>query len=374
MGKDKTKDGDAATSSETNRDHSWDQEARDTILAKTIAEAIARETQSITEVFTREMAKAHAQDAIKENHATTLPTTLKVTSGSNGFRIMDPFDWTMDKNVYQRWQLWSHKARLTLDAMEGDSEKTKISYLHHWLNGEGISKIEGWKNNKILISQSDYDKLEDKTGKYSSDKIESYFTLCELTLTPRSNPLLAVEDLYLAKQGSMTSGEFHSHILKIVKRCQFPCQKAEQRAIRDAIFMGMNSQQARHKAINLMNEEEKEVTVEFLMNHLAVEDGNTQHKFLSQFNSNSSMNFAAYDHRQNRGKSNRSKHTSGKNGLQNKSRVQTSSSTAQPPRKPPGMEGKCMRCGKPEHQPGQKCVAKNAKCKDCHKIGHFYKV
>ena len=33
-----------------------------------------------------------------------------------------------------------------------------------------------------------------------------------------------------------------------------------------------------------------------------------------------------------------------------------------------------MRCGKPEHQPSQKCAAKNAKCKDCHKIGHFYKV
>ena len=33
-----------------------------------------------------------------------------------------------------------------------------------------------------------------------------------------------------------------------------------------------------------------------------------------------------------------------------------------------------MRCGKPEHQLGQKCAAKNAKCKDCHKIGHFYKV
>ena len=150
-----------------------------------------------------------------------------------------------------------------------------LSYLHHWINGEGISKIEGWKNNKILISQSDYDKLADKTGKYSSEKIESDFTLFKLTLTPRSNPLLAVEDLYLAKQGSMTSGEFHSHILKIVKRCQFPCQKAEERAIRDAIFMGMNSQWARDKAINLMNEEEKEVTVEFLMNHLAVEDGNT---------------------------------------------------------------------------------------------------
>ena len=172
----------------------------------------------------------------------------------------------------------------------------------------------------------------------------------------------------------MPSGEFYSHIVKIVKRCQFPCQKAEERAIRDAIFMGMNSQRARDKAINLMNEERKEVTVEFLMNHLAVEDCNTQHKFLSQLNSSSAVNFAAYNHRQNRGKNNRSKCTSGKNEAQNKTRVQTSSSNSQPSRKPPGMEGKCMRCGKPEHQPGQKYTAKNAKCKDCHKIGHFYKV
>ena len=203
-----------------------------------------KETQSMAEAFTRQMEKAHAQyqDLLKETRTATLPTTLKVTSSTDGFRVMDPFDWTLDKNVYQRWQLWSHKARLALEAMEGDTEKTKISYLHHWLHGEGISKIEGWKNSKTLISQEDYDKLTNKTGKYSLDKIESYFALCELALTPRSNPLLAVEDLYLAKQGSMTSGEFHSHILKIVKRCQFPCQQAEERAVRDAIFMGVNSQ------------------------------------------------------------------------------------------------------------------------------------
>ena len=282
----------------------------------------------------------------------------------------------MDKNIYQRWQLWSHKARLALDAMEGDTENTKISYLHHWLNGDGISKIKGWKNSKILISQAEYDALEekDRKSKYSLDKVESYFTLCENILSPGSNPLLAVEDLHLAKQGSMTSEEFHSHILQIVKRCQFPCQKAEERAIRDAIFIGMNSQQARDKAINLMNEEGKEVTVEFQMNHLAVEDGNTQHKFLSQINSSSSVNMIAYDRRQNRGKSNRPKGSSGKGREQNKTRVQTSSSTAQQSRKPPGMEGKCMRCGKPEHQQGEKCAAKNAKCKEFHKIGHFYKV
>ena len=137
MGKDKHKDGETATSSETNRDHSRDQEARDAALAKTIAKAVAREMQTITEVVAREMVKAHVQHqaTVSENRAPTLPTTLKVTSGSNGFRIMDPFDWTRDKTIYQRWQLWSHKARLALDAMEGDSEKTQdllFSPLDQW--------------------------------------------------------------------------------------------------------------------------------------------------------------------------------------------------------------------------------------------------
>ena len=86
------------------------------------------------------------------------------------------------------------------------------------------------------------------------------------------------------------------------------------------------------------------------------------------------MNFATYDHRQNKGKSNKSKHNSGKNVGQNNSGAQGSLNHSQLSRKPPGMEGKCMRCGKPEHQPGQKCAARNAKCKECHKIGHFHKV
>ena len=222
---------------------------------------------------------------------------------------MDPFDWTRDKAIYQRWQLWSEKARLTLDAIEGDSEKTKISYFHHWINGEGMGHIESWKNSKSLIHQSVYDGLKEhqKKGKYSSESIESYFKLFELLLVPKSNPLLAVEKLHFTKQDSMISEEFHSHIVKITKRCQFPNPEAEERAIRDAIFLGMNSQWARDKVINLMNEEGKELTVEFLMNQLAVEDCNAHHKSLSQLDSTSSMNFAAYNQRQNKGKSNKSK-------------------------------------------------------------------
>ena len=130
MGKDKNKDkehqdGETATSSKTvtspqdacqsNRDLSQDWEARDATrdatLAKTIAEAAARE-----------MAKAHAQyQALLNDRSTAaIQTSLKVTLGTNGFKVMGPFDWTKDKAIYQRWQLWSEKARLTFDAMEGD--------------------------------------------------------------------------------------------------------------------------------------------------------------------------------------------------------------------------------------------------------------
>ena len=222
---------------------------------------------------------------------------------------MNPFDWTKDKAIYQRWQMWSEKARHALDAMEGDSEKSKISYFHHWIDGKGMDKIESWKNKKILISQEEYDKLDEaqKEGKYLSEKIESYFILFESLLAPRSNPILAVDELHFAKQGSMVSGECHAHTVKIAKRCKFPNPEAEERAVRDTIFLGMNSTWARDKAINLMNEEGKELTVEFLMQQLEIEDCNAQHKSLSQLDSTTSVNFAAYDCRQNRSKSNKSK-------------------------------------------------------------------
>ena len=96
MGKDKNKDrehqdGEIATSSETitsprdtrqsNRHLSWDREARDAVLVKTIAEAVTRET-----------AKAHAQyqALLNDRSAAAIPTSLKVTSGANGFKVMDP--------------------------------------------------------------------------------------------------------------------------------------------------------------------------------------------------------------------------------------------------------------------------------------------
>ena len=183
--------------------------------------------------------------------------------------------------------------------MEEDTEKAKISYFHHWIDTPGEAHIESWVNNGVLSKQEDYDKLneDEKKGKYSPNSIESYFTLFESLLAPKSNPLLAVKELYMVKEGSMISGEFHVHITKIVKRCKFPYEKAEERAIRDALFLGMNSSKARNKAINLMNEEGKEFTVDFLMQQLEIEDCNSHHKSLSQLDSTASVHFVPYDHR-----------------------------------------------------------------------------
>ena len=73
-----------------------------------------------------EKAHVHYQALLNERNTIVIPTSLKVTSGANGFKVMDPFDRTKDKAIYQRWQLWSEKARIALDAMEGDSERLRF--------------------------------------------------------------------------------------------------------------------------------------------------------------------------------------------------------------------------------------------------------
>ena len=69
---------------QTNRDISWEREARDAALVKQVAKAVPSHDQC---------------------QPPAIPTTLKVISGANGFKVMDPFDWTRDKDIYQRWKL-----------------------------------------------------------------------------------------------------------------------------------------------------------------------------------------------------------------------------------------------------------------------------
>ena len=66
---------------------------------------------------------------------------------------MDPFDWTSDKNIYQRWQLWSHKARLALDAMEGDNEEDQDLILTSLVGWQRYLQDQGMEDSKALITR-----------------------------------------------------------------------------------------------------------------------------------------------------------------------------------------------------------------------------
>ena len=96
---------------QANRDLSWERDARDTTLAKEVAEAIAREMANTN---------MHYQALLNERGTPAMPTSLKMTSQALGFKVMDSFDWTKHKTIYQRWKMWAEKARHTLKAMEDD--------------------------------------------------------------------------------------------------------------------------------------------------------------------------------------------------------------------------------------------------------------
>ena len=119
--------------------------------------------------------------------------------------------------------MWSEKPRQALDAMEGDTEKTKISYFHHWIDEEGMGKIESWKDKKFSSAKQnmiDWRKVK-KKARTLQKKTESYFTLFESMLAPMSNALLAAEE----------QARFYGHVVKTAKRCKFPCAKTEEKAI-----------------------------------------------------------------------------------------------------------------------------------------------
>ena len=116
----------------TNRDVSWERETRETTLAKQVVEAVARE-----------MAKgqAHYQALLNNRGAAAMPTSLKMTSRALGFKVMHHFDWTKDKAIYQRWQMWSEKARHALDAIESDSEGLKFHISTTGLMAKELPKL-----------------------------------------------------------------------------------------------------------------------------------------------------------------------------------------------------------------------------------------
>ena len=57
-----------------------------------VTDAVARRIAELTVTF---------MAFLNEWVTTSMPTSLKVTSGADGISTMPPFDWTKDKAIYQ---------------------------------------------------------------------------------------------------------------------------------------------------------------------------------------------------------------------------------------------------------------------------------
>ena len=117
--------------------------------------------------------------------------------------------------------MWSEKARHNLDAMEVIQKKLKFHISITGLIEKEWAKLNPGKK-KILISQVEYDRLEEdkQEGKYSSEKIESYFTLFESLLAPQVKTIIGCRRIMLCQ------ARFYG-LWRISYTCCENCQKMQ---------------------------------------------------------------------------------------------------------------------------------------------------
>ena len=73
----------------------------------------------------------------------------------------------------------------------------------------------------------------------SKKKLESYWTLFEQHITPKSNGLIAVVELKHLFQGSIILEKFHTRARILMEESEFPTNAMKQRMLRDTVITGI---------------------------------------------------------------------------------------------------------------------------------------
>ena len=94
---------------------------------------------------------------------------LKVTSGLDGSRVMDPFDWTMDKMSTRDGNFCHTRLDSPLKLWNETLRRPRSPICTIGLMVKAFPKLKEEKQ-QDPHQQSDYDEIENKTGKYSLDK------------------------------------------------------------------------------------------------------------------------------------------------------------------------------------------------------------
>ena len=71
-----------------------------------------------------------------------------------------------------------------------DTTQNKITFLHVWVNKQGMHLFEEWKKESLLVPRTVYDGLDQETKNKGeklmpTDEIEGYFTMIERHIVPK---------------------------------------------------------------------------------------------------------------------------------------------------------------------------------------------
>ena len=258
-------------------------------------------------------------------------------------------DWTRDNQIYARYIMWKTKVELHFSSTYADyTMEQKSAFLRLWLGDEGLPLIMKWTDTGRL----DFSKTSDPPS--SGYILQTYWKLLDEELKPKGNRLISIQELFSdkSKQGSKTLNNWLTYVYNLVETCNYGDSK--ERIIRDILFVGCNSQNAKDSIIR----KGEDVKLQEVLDILQMEEATR--RTLQMVNSEyptttpSQVHYASYENN----KKFKKKHHSTEQNADSNNATKSSKS--------------CYRCGKPYFKGHDaECKAVGATCNECFKTGHF---
>ena len=138
-------------------------------------------------------------------------------------------DWTDENDLNECYRKWRKKVEVLFKGpLKMANDAVMCNYIIYWSGDTGMELVDKWK-------------IEGKIHDGNENTINSYFDLSEEHIAPKSNTLIAVVELKRLFQGSMSSEDFHTKALHLMKETEYPEGETHDRILRDMLISGIAS-------------------------------------------------------------------------------------------------------------------------------------
>ena len=138
-------------------------------------------------------------------------------------------DWTNDSELDEHYRKWKKSVEVLFKGpLSLVNDAVKCNYIIYWSGDHGMDLVGKWTN-------------ENKINDGNKDTIQTYWTHFEEYIHPQTNKLLAVVELKHLFQGTMSSEDFHTKALRLVKQAGYE-GAAKDQVLRNTIISGIASE------------------------------------------------------------------------------------------------------------------------------------